>query len=97
MPTLLRILEACGFAIDCQLSQRIRERGSLDRGRELEEVLNLAAQFPSRHNQDPALSEVWLPVTGLPANFVAIHTALAKAELPHTFGGALALRALEYP
>ena len=67
MPTLLRILEACGFAIDCQLSQRIRERGSLDRGRELEEVLNLAAQFPSRHNQDPALSEVWLPVTGLPA------------------------------
>ena len=36
-------------------------------------------------------------MTGLPANFVAIHTALPKAELPHAFGGALALRALECP
>ena len=49
--TFLRILEACGFATDFQLSQRIREREGLDRGRELEEVLNLAAQFPSRHTK----------------------------------------------
>jgi hypothetical protein len=30
-------------------------------------------------------------VSGLPAKIVAIHKALAKAELPHAFGGALAL------
>ena len=30
-------------------------------------------------------------MTGLPAKIVAIHKALAKAELPHAFGGALAL------
>jgi transcriptional regulator with XRE-family HTH domain len=49
VPTFLRILDACGFATDFQLSLRVRERDGLERGRELEEVLNLAAQFPSRH------------------------------------------------
>ena len=49
MPTFLRILEACGFATDFELSPRIRERDGMDRGRELEAVLELAAQFPARH------------------------------------------------
>ncbi len=49
VPTFLRILDACGFATDFQLSLRVRERDGLPRGRELEEVLNLAAQFPARH------------------------------------------------
>jgi transcriptional regulator with XRE-family HTH domain len=48
VPTFLRILAACGFATDFQLSLRVRERDGLDRGRELEDVLDLAAQFPSR-------------------------------------------------
>jgi hypothetical protein len=30
-------------------------------------------------------------MTGLPARIVALHKALAKADLPHAFGGALAL------
>jgi transcriptional regulator with XRE-family HTH domain len=49
VPTFLRVLDACGFATDFQLSLRIRERDGLDRGRELQEVLDLAAQFPARH------------------------------------------------
>lgn len=47
--TLLRVLRACGFAVDFELSPRIRERDGLDRGRELEAALELAAQFPARH------------------------------------------------
>jgi len=47
--TFLRILDACGFAVDFELSKRIRERDGIDRGRELEDVLELAAQFPARH------------------------------------------------
>ncbi|HEY6598375.1 MAG TPA: helix-turn-helix transcriptional regulator [Pseudomonadales bacterium] len=49
VPTFLRILAACGFATDFELSTRIRERDGIDRGRELEDVLELAAQFPARH------------------------------------------------
>jgi transcriptional regulator with XRE-family HTH domain len=47
--TFLRIIDACGFATDFELSLRVRERDGLARGRELEDVLNLAAQFPARH------------------------------------------------
>ncbi|MEE9254805.1 MAG: helix-turn-helix transcriptional regulator [Pseudomonadales bacterium] len=47
--TFLRILSACGFAVDFELSPRIRENGALERGRELEAVLKLAEQFPARH------------------------------------------------
>jgi transcriptional regulator with XRE-family HTH domain len=47
--TFLRIIDACGFATDFELSRRIRERDGLARGRELEDVLKLAAQFPARH------------------------------------------------
>ena len=46
--TLLRILEACGFAVDLTLSPRVRERDGLDRGEELRQVLELADQFPVR-------------------------------------------------
>jgi transcriptional regulator with XRE-family HTH domain len=51
VPTFLRILDACGFATDFQLSLRVRERDGLARGRELEEVLDLAEQFPARHGR----------------------------------------------
>jgi len=44
--TLDRILRAAGFAVDVTLAPRI-ERA--DRGRELADVLDLAAQFPARH------------------------------------------------
>ena len=49
--TFLRILDACGFATDFQLSPRVREHDGLARGRELEAVLDLAAQFPARHTK----------------------------------------------
>lgn len=48
LPTLFRILEAYGFAADIVLSPRIRERDGIPRGRELEEVLDLAEAFPAR-------------------------------------------------
>ena len=46
--TYIRILEACGNAVDVQLHPRIRERDGIPRGEELESVLNLAAQFPAK-------------------------------------------------
>lgn len=46
--TLLRILEACGYGIDIELSPRIRSRDGLTRGKELQQVLELAEQFPAR-------------------------------------------------
>ncbi len=55
--TYLRILEACGNAVDIHLHPRIRERDGIPRGEELESALNLAAQFParaSRHLDFPA-------------------------------------------
>ena len=54
--TYLRILEACGNAVDVQLLPRIRERDGISRGEELASVLTLAAQFPastSRHLELP--------------------------------------------
>lgn len=54
--TFVRILEACGLAVDFALSPRIRERDGLDRGEELAQVLLLAEQFPvraSRHLDCP--------------------------------------------
>ncbi len=53
--TLERILTAAGFAVDVTLSPR-RGRDEIDRtarGRELIEVLELAAMFPATH--DPKL------------------------------------------
>jgi transcriptional regulator with XRE-family HTH domain len=49
--TFLRILEAAGFAVDFELSRRVRERDGVDRGRELEAALELAAQFPARQGR----------------------------------------------
>jgi transcriptional regulator with XRE-family HTH domain len=46
--TLLRILDACGFAVDFELSPRIRWQDGIYRGDELEQVLRLAGQFPAR-------------------------------------------------
>jgi transcriptional regulator with XRE-family HTH domain len=47
--TFLRIIDACGFATEFELTRRVRERDGLARGRELEDVLDLAARFPARH------------------------------------------------
>lgn len=49
--TFLRILEAADFAVDIELSRRIRSRDGIDRGDELEQALDLAAQFPARHRK----------------------------------------------
>jgi len=46
--TFLRILEACGFAVDLELRPRIRWQDGIYRGDELAAVLELAAEFPSR-------------------------------------------------
>jgi transcriptional regulator with XRE-family HTH domain len=57
--TFMRLLHACGFSVDFQLSPRIRGDEANPRGRELEEVLNLAAQFPVRH--EPKVSAPVIP------------------------------------
>ncbi len=44
----LRILNACGYAVDFQLSPRVRWKDGIPRGEELESVLALAAEFPAR-------------------------------------------------
>jgi transcriptional regulator with XRE-family HTH domain len=49
--TFLRILDAAGFAVGFELERRIRERDGIERGVELEQVLELAAQFPARHKK----------------------------------------------
>ena len=45
--TFLRILAACGYAVDFNLSPRIRWQDGIPRGEELEQVLALAAEFPA--------------------------------------------------
>ena len=57
--TYVRVLEACGNAVDLQLQPRIRECDGIARGEELASVLALAAQFPakvSRHLELPVFS-----------------------------------------
>jgi len=46
--TFLRVLDACGFAVDFELSPRIRWQDGIYRGDELEQVLELAGQFPAK-------------------------------------------------
>ena len=46
--TFLRVLEACGFAVDFELSPRIRWHDGIARGDELEAVLRLAEAFPAK-------------------------------------------------
>ncbi len=47
--TLERLFAACNAAVDLKVSHRIRAYNGLPRGVELEQALELAAQFPSRH------------------------------------------------
>lgn len=49
--TFLRLLKAYGYAADIELSPRIRGEDGYTRGKELEDVLELAAQFPARHTK----------------------------------------------
>jgi transcriptional regulator with XRE-family HTH domain len=56
--TFLRILEAAGFGVDIELSRRIRSRDGIDRGRELEMALELAAAFPARHRKTIAFPRI---------------------------------------
>lgn len=52
LPTLLRILRAYGFAADIEVSPRILERNGVPRGKELEDVLRLAEEFPVRPRRE---------------------------------------------
>ena len=49
--TFMRILEACGNAVDISLRKRVREADGISRGEELASVLKLASQFPARANR----------------------------------------------
>ena len=54
--TYLRVLEACGYAVDIVPNRRIREQDGIARGDELAAVLQLAEAFPvdvSRHSDLP--------------------------------------------
>lgn len=51
--TLDRVLRAAGYAADVELSLRMDDGDRQARGRELIEVLELAAMFPARHERDP--------------------------------------------
>ncbi len=48
--TLDRILRAAGFAADVSLHRRVDDGDRAARGRELIEVLELAAMFPASHS-----------------------------------------------
>ncbi len=49
--TLNRIVEAAGFELDVVLRRRIRGTAKRSRGDELVAVLDLAAEFPARHER----------------------------------------------
>lgn len=62
----LRVLDACGFAVDFDLSPRIRWQDGIRRGEELAAVLGLAEQFPariSRHMNHPVFGALRDSVT----------------------------------
>ena len=44
----MRVLDACGMAVDFDLSPRIRDADGIDRGEELKQALLLAEQFPAK-------------------------------------------------
>lgn len=49
--TMARIIDAAGFAVDIELALRCRgDAHTLPRGEELRQVLELAEQFPARHD-----------------------------------------------
>jgi len=45
----IRLLEACSYAVDITVHPRIRQRNGMPRGDELQQVLDLAEQFPAKH------------------------------------------------
>jgi len=49
--TFDRIVRAAGFDLTTTLTPRVGGIDPAERGRELEEVLDLAAQFPARHHR----------------------------------------------
>lgn len=49
--TFDRIVRAAGFRPDLELTKRVGGIDPTDRGRELVEVLELAARFPARHSR----------------------------------------------
>jgi transcriptional regulator with XRE-family HTH domain len=49
--TFDRIVRAAGYDAALQLTPRVGDVDRRDRGRELREVLDLAAKFPARHSQ----------------------------------------------
>jgi transcriptional regulator with XRE-family HTH domain len=51
--TLMRLVHACGFSMDFQLSPRMRGEESYPKGLELKEVLDLAGEFPTRFTDKP--------------------------------------------
>jgi len=56
--TLMRLVHACGFSLDFHLSPRMRGEESYPKGIELEEVLNLAGEFPSRFSAKPDSADI---------------------------------------
>ncbi len=53
--TYLRVLEACGYAVDIVPNRRIREHDGIPRGDELAAVLQLADAFPANVTRQPDL------------------------------------------
>ena len=51
--TLMRLVHACGYSIDFTLSPRLRGDEDNPKGAELQDVLDLAAEFPARHSDTP--------------------------------------------
>jgi transcriptional regulator with XRE-family HTH domain len=51
--TLMRLIHACGFSLDFELAPRVRGDANYPRGNELEDVLELAAAFPSNPGDKP--------------------------------------------
>jgi transcriptional regulator with XRE-family HTH domain len=48
----LRLLNACSVDVELVSSPKLHFAAARERGQELEEVLNLAEQFPARHKPD---------------------------------------------
>ena len=51
--TLMRLIHACGYSLDFQLSPRKRGDAKYPRGAELQEVLELADAFPHNPSKTP--------------------------------------------
>ncbi len=56
--TLMRLIHACDFSIDFQLSPRLRGDETYPKGVELEQVLELAGEFPSKPSRVPDTPQI---------------------------------------